>query len=90
MLERDDGVVTLGVTDRRMLCIFIYGRLEGGLLMKVLRHELCHAYLFSYGYAIPKDYEEILCRFVHSHAWDIMRDSETISRSIRSYKKAIK
>lgn len=90
ILRRDDGVVTLGVTDRNKMCIFIYAGLKGDMLLTVLRHELCHAYIFSYGYYIPPDYEEFVCKFVHSHAWSIIMDAERIAREIKSYKKDIK
>lgn len=88
MLERDDGIVTLGVTDRGRMCMFIYDGLRGDMLLTVLRHELCHAYIFSYGYRIPSDYEEMVCGFVHSHAWSIVDTADMIARS-RNYKKDI-
>lgn len=87
MLEREDGVVTLGVTDRNRMCMFIYEGLRGDMLMTVLRHELCHAYIFSYGYAFPRDYEELMCRFVHSHACDIIDMADMIAARIKTIKK---
>lgn len=79
MLERDDGTVVLGVADRGRMCMFLWKGLSGSLLRMVLEHELCHAYMFSYGYVMPPEHEETLCRFFQSHARRIIREADELS-----------
>ncbi len=71
-LKRSDGVITLGVTDINLMCIFIYSNLDDYMRSKVLIHELTHAYMFSYNYYIPLDQEEFICSFVENYARDIL------------------
>ena len=47
-LITDTGIYTLGMTDNNIKTIFISNVVEGDLLLDVLTHELCHAYIFSY------------------------------------------
>ena len=67
-----DEVVRLGVTDRNEQKIYLYNGLYGKELRKVLIHELTHAWLFSYGYRLDREIEEMLCSFLDSHAEDIL------------------
>lgn len=82
MLERDDGTVALGVADKGRMCIFLWKGLSGRLLRMVLEHELCHAYMFSYGYVMPLEHEETLCRFFQSHARGIIGAADSLSERI--------
>lgn len=71
-LMRSDGTVTFGVTDRNVMCIYLYSGLKGTLLRKVLIHELTHAFIFSYGYYLTIDEEEFICSFVDCYAYDLV------------------
>ena len=62
-LLRSDNVLTLGVTDRNVNCVFLSNQLHGELLYKVLCHELCHVYIFSYGIYFLMEEEERLAEF---------------------------
>ncbi len=63
-LKRSDGSITLGVTDLDSKTIYINNRLDGALLQKVLLHEICHAFMFSYNIEIPIDQEEFLANWI--------------------------
>lgn len=71
-LSRSDGSTALGVTDKNTGYIYLSSHLKGGLLRKVLLHELCHAFIFSYGYYLTVEEEEFLCSFVDSYAYDMV------------------
>lgn len=70
-LVRSDGTLTLGVTDKTVLTIYLYAKLKGELLRKVLLHELTHAFIFSYGYYLTIEEEEFICSFMDTYAWDL-------------------
>lgn len=78
----EDGTATLGVTDKAKLCIFLYAGLMGSLLRKVLMHEIGHVYMFSYGYYIPPEQEEFVCRFVDTYADMIVDDTNYVILNI--------
>lgn len=66
-----NGTVRLGITDRNTHTIYIHSNLQGDLLKKVLLHELTHAWLFSYGYDLSVEVEEMLCGFVDTFLFDL-------------------
>lgn len=68
--------VRLGVTDRNRLKIYLYDKLTGNLLRKVLIHELTHAWLFSYDYNLDVETEEMLCAFLDTYAEDIITEAD--------------
>lgn len=71
-----NGTVRLGVADRNERKIYLYSGLYGKMLRKVLIHELTHAWLFSYGYRLDRETEEMLCSFLDSHAEDILSNAD--------------
>jgi Zn-dependent peptidase ImmA (M78 family) len=77
-LKRSDGSVTLGVTDINLRVIFLWKNLNEHMMRKVLIHELCHAFVFSYGYYMTEDEEEFLCSFIDTYAEDIIEDAEIL------------
>lgn len=66
-----NGTVRLGITDRNTHTIYIHNSLQGEMLKKVLLHELTHAWLFSYGYDLSVEVEEMLCGFVDTFLFDL-------------------
>lgn len=79
-LERSDGSMSVGVTDKGTHYIYLSDRLYGAFLRKVLIHELCHATMFSYDIFIPLEQEEFLCDFVATYGdsiFDIVESLET-------------
>lgn len=77
-LSRSDGSLTLGVTDTKTMCIYIYDKLSVEMNQKVLIHELVHAWIFSYGIYIPLDQEEFICSFIDTYGIDIMDKADEI------------
>lgn len=77
-LVMEDGQATLGVTDKEKMCVFLYYGLRGALLRKVLMHEIGHVYMFSYGYYIPPEQEEFVCRFIDRYADLIVSDTDYV------------
>lgn len=71
-LERDDGSVTLGVTDTNSYIVYIWNRLNSKMTRKVLLHELCHVFIHSYGYVLDIEQEEFLCSFLDTHSDEII------------------
>lgn len=81
-LLRSDGTITLGVTDRNVNCVFLSNALKGELLYKVLCHELCHVYVFSYGIYISIEEEERLAEFISSFGKSIIHDTDYLLNKI--------
>lgn len=77
-LFRDDGTLTVGMTDRMQMTIFLNDKLKGLFLRKVLVHELVHAWIFSYGYILSVQQEEFICDFISSNADDILNKADEL------------
>lgn len=77
-LARSDGSIALGVTDKNTGYIYLSLHLKGALLRKVLLHELCHAFIFSYGYYLTVAEEEFLCSFIDTYAYDLVSLSNNL------------
>lgn len=77
-LLRSDNVLTLGVTDRNVNCVFLSNQLHGDLLYKVLCHELCHVYIFSYGIYFLIEEEERLAEFISMFGKNIVNDTNNL------------
>lgn len=75
---RDNGTLTLGVTDRNSKTVYLSNHLEGALLKKVLTHEICHCCIFSYGIYLTLMQEEYLCDFVSKYANEILQNAEIV------------
>lgn len=73
-----NGTVRLGITDRNTHTIYIHNSLQGEMLKKVLLHELTHAWLFSYGYDLSVEIEEMLCGFVDTFLFDLSETLDTL------------
>lgn len=71
-LMRDDGSITLGVTDTVTNTVYIWKNLDDALFRKVLIHELSHVFIHSYGYTIGIDEEEFICMFISTYGEDII------------------
>ena len=64
-LTRSDGSITLGMTDNNVKSVFINNRLNNYMTDKVLAHELCHIFSFSFGSRIiGGNIEDILCKYI--------------------------
>lgn len=70
-LKRSDNTFTLGVTDNNNKTVYIDNHLYGAMLDKVICHELCHVFSFSYNLNIPIETEEIIADFLATYGRDV-------------------
>lgn len=77
-LRRNDGSITLGVTDNNDGCIYLSKALRGSLLEHVLTHEIVHACVFSYGIYMSLKEEERLCEFIAIHGKEIFQKAKEV------------
>lgn len=66
-LYRSDGSLTCGVTDFSDCNVYLADNLHGDFLRKVLCHELCHCFCFSYDITIPIEQEEFLADWISQY-----------------------
>lgn len=86
-LKRDDGSITLGVCDNNVKCIYMSSALKNELFVKVLIHELTHAWIFSYGIYLTLEQEEFVCEFVSNYGRNILdMADELISMGAYKYR----
>ena len=83
MLVRPDGSRTIGMTDWNTKSIYIDKHLHGALLEKVLCHELCHVFCFSYDITMESDQEEFLANWIATYGRQVIEllDSLLYSRN---------
>lgn len=72
MLTRSDGSQTIGMCDGNTNTIYIADTLSGELLYKVLRHEICHSAMFSYGYDFDIPQEECICDIMATYGNEVI------------------
>lgn len=82
-LLRSDGSRTIGVTDNMLKTIFIADNLPSDLLLKVLRHELCHVWCFELELHLPLEFEELLCDFIATFGTNIFETADYLFGNIR-------
>lgn len=71
-LMRSDKSITVGMTDWNKKCIYLSNGLRGGFLRKVMAHELCHCFCFSYDIYIPIDEEERLADWISLYGTELV------------------
>lgn len=69
---RNDGTVSIGVTDGKIRTIFICNKIRGELLDRVVRHELVHAFCYSYGIKMDVKTEEVVADFLSKYGDEIV------------------
>ena len=77
-LLNNHGLLTLGVTDNNVKTVFLSNKISGDLLYKVLCHELCHVYCFSYGIYLDVAEEERLAQFISDYGKSIISDTDDL------------
>jgi len=82
-LKRTDGSTTVGCTNLNTQTIYLSDLLNGDFLKKVIRHELCHAFAFSYGISMTLDEEERLCDFIATYGIEIIELADMVYRLTR-------
>lgn len=82
MLRRSDNTITLGVTDNNYRTVYMNNRLSYDMFDKVLCHELCHVFSFSYGLHIPIEIEEMIADFLSTYGRDVIAVADNILKDI--------
>lgn len=78
ILIRDDGIITLAVTDRATKTIYINNTLNYDKFRKVLLHELTHVYVFEYGLRFGLRQEERMADFIAVYGTRIIQTLDSI------------
>lgn len=71
-LSRSDGSITVAVTDWNDKCVYLSDMLQGTFLRKVMAHELCHCFCFSYNVVMPIDEEERLADWISLYGTELI------------------
>lgn len=81
-LRRSDGSVTCGVTDFGDKCVYLSNMLQGEFLRKVIAHELCHCFCFSFNISMPIEQEEYLADWISLYGTDLIYLLDDLMRNI--------
>ena len=81
-LLRSDGTTSLAVTDWNHRSIFVSTAPKGAYLRRIIAHELCHAFCFSYDISMPIDQEEYLAGWISLYGTDLIYLLDDIMSSI--------
>lgn len=81
-LRRSDGVITLGVTDCNVFTVYLCNELRSGLLYNVLCHEMCHVFVFSFGYYMSIEEEERLAQFIANFGRQIVNGTDYLIENL--------
>ena len=81
-LRRSDGTITVGVTDFGTKCVYLSRALHGEFLKKVMAHELCHCFCFSYNIVMSVDEEERLADWIATYGEDLIYLLDDIMRTM--------
>ena len=71
-LMRSDGTITIGMTDNNTKTVYINNRLHSYMADKVLAHELCHVFCFSYEIYMPIEQEEYLADWISRYGRELV------------------
>jgi hypothetical protein len=81
-LLRSDGTTSLAVTDWNSRSIFVSTAPKGAYLRRIIAHELCHAFCFSYDISMPIEQEEYLAGWISLYGTDLVYLLDNIMSSL--------
>ena len=81
-LMRSDGSTSLAVTDWNRKSIFVSLAPKGAYLRRIIAHELCHAFCFSYDISMPIEQEEYLANWISLYGTDLIYLLDNIMSSL--------
>lgn len=81
--EPETGVSTFGITEYPTTTVYIDKGLDGFLLMKTLRHELMHIYLWEIGKNASYYWEDEICDIISEIAPLICETAEKLALQIK-------
>lgn len=71
-LKRSNGSITIGMTDNNTKNVYINNKLNNYMTRKVIAHELCHCFCFSYDIYLPIDEEERLADWISLYGAELI------------------
>ena len=71
-LMRSDGSITVGMTDFNTKSVYLSNKLKGSFLRRVMAHELCHCFCFSYDVYMPIEEEERLADWISLYGTELV------------------
>lgn len=71
-LQRSDGSITIGMTNGNTHTVYLDKHLKGYMLDKVLAHELCHVFCFSYNVYMDIEEEEFMADWISRYGRDLV------------------
>lgn len=71
-LMRSDGSISLAVTDFNDKTVYVSDNVNNGYLRKIMAHELCHCFCFSYNIYMPIQQEEYLADWISLYGADLI------------------
>lgn len=81
-LLRSDGTTSLAVTDWNSRSIFVSTAPKKAYLRRIIAHELCHAFCFSYDISMPIEQEEYLAGWISLYGTDLVYLLDNIMSSL--------
>lgn len=81
-LKRSDGSTTVGMTDWDTNTVYVSKYLKGTFLERVICHELCHCFCFSYGITIDIETEEFLADWISLYGKELVYLLDNLMMSI--------
>lgn len=81
-LRRSDGSITHAVTDWNDRAVYVSTLPSGAFLRKIVCHELCHCFCFSYDIHIPIEQEEFMADWISRYGEDLVYLLDDLMRSV--------
>lgn len=81
-LRRSDGSITHAVTDWNDRAIYVSTLPSGAFLRKIVCHELCHCFCFSFDIHMPIEQEEYLADWISRFGEDLIYLLDDLMRSV--------
>lgn len=85
LLQRLSGEYTIGACDNLTRTIYINETLSGGLLRKVLCHQITHAAMFSYNVNLTVEQEELVADLISTYGEEIVEITNKIFSKLESF-----
>lgn len=85
LLQRMNGEYTIGACDNLTRTIYISERLQGGLLKKVLCHQITHAAMFSYNVDLSVEQEQLVADLISTYGQEIVEVTNRIFKKLQNF-----
>lgn len=81
-LRRSDGSIAHAVTDWNDRAVYVSTLPSGAFLRKIVCHELCHCFCFSFDIHMPIEQEEYLADWISRFGEDLIYLLDDLMRSV--------